>query len=767
MGAPELASQGVADGAAAYLEAYLAGLRPDAALEVDQWADAYLRIPPGTGPEPGKYRLDRTPYVRAPLVALSPHHPARRVVLMWASQIGKTQLALAFLLSVCCEAPANVLALEPSERVAKRFSARLQKTIQETPRARDRFAPARSRDAANTHDRKDFRGGTLYCTTANSPANLSEVPIRWLYGDEVDRWEAALGAEGSPRALARNRLSAFGARAKELWTSTPVDLHGPIHEDFLAGNQHHAYVPCPHCGHMHVLQWEAMRWEPDYSRAWMVCPACHREIDESAKDLMLPALDFRPHTAGDGLTWSYYLPAWYAPLGFVSWATMAREYSQAKAKEVKGDWEDMRTWTNTRAALPWDPRRSAVPADKLRALAGTWLLGRVPWGAWVLTGTVDVQDDRLELEVVGWGPGLERWTVDHRVIHGSPADPAVWRELDELVTTPYRHAVSGRPLVIRGVGVDTGGHHTQEAYDWCRLHRRRYVGGREQRTIALKGSSRPGRPVIAAKPAMVDVTVRGRTHQASCELWQVGTDTAKDWLTARWLLGSGPGAIHYAADLPDEWYAQAVSEVRKIRFVRGRKRSEWIPVTGQRNEVLDLHVYALAVAHYLELHRKTDGYWERLRAELCPDTPDLFSALPAPPGAAPAGGPAPPGAAPAGGPAPAPARAPAQAPGPDQSAPPVADLEPAAALAPAQHLAASAAPAALASPVPPPQESPMPNIPLRTTAPPPALDVPVPPPAPPAAPRAGKTGRPPTRHTPWNQWGGGGGTGGGGGWGRW
>jgi phage terminase large subunit GpA-like protein len=211
---------------------------------------------------------------------------------------------------------------------------------------------------------------------------------------------------------------------------------------------------------------------------------------------------------------------------------------------------------------------------------------------------------------------MERWTVDFRVIQGSPAEQATWDALDQLLLTPYRHA-SGRTMTIRGCAIDTGGTATQEVYDFTRRRRHRGV-------LGIKGASRPGRPVIASRPSKVDVNWRGRIERSGAELWMVGTDTAKDWLSSRWLLGKGAGAIHFSADLPTGFYAQLVAEKRMTRYVKGRKRVDWVKAKGDPNEALDLCVYNLAMAYYLGLNRYRDADWARLRAQIDPDTGDLF-----------------------------------------------------------------------------------------------------------------------------------------------
>ena len=268
-------SYAIADGGDVYLKAFCAGLAPDPELWIDEWADEYQRIPAGNGPEPGKYRTDRTPFAREPMRCLSPAHPCRRVVAMAASQLLKTQVALNWLSASIHQAPGNMLTLLPSGNVAKRVSSRIGKTIDEVPVLRERVAPARSRDSRNTMDTKEFRGGTLYITTAGSAANLSEIPARYVYGDEIDRWEVSVDKEGDPVELAEARTSTFGRNAKIYYSSSPT-LEGVsrIATLFKEGDQRYYHVPCPHCGEFQQLEWENLRWGDDFSWAAYACSSC-------------------------------------------------------------------------------------------------------------------------------------------------------------------------------------------------------------------------------------------------------------------------------------------------------------------------------------------------------------------------------------------------------------------------------------------------------------------------------------------------------------
>ena len=604
----------IPNGAEVYREAYFRGLRPDPSLWVDQWADEYMRIPRDTGAaEPGQYRTSRTPYAREPMRCLSPAHPCKRVVTMVASQLMKTQIALNWIGGLIHMVPSNILTLLPSLSLAKRVSSRISKTIKATPVLRERVAANRSRDGRNTMDTKEFEGGSLYVTTAGSAANLAELSARYVYGDEIDRWEVDIGDEGDPIELAETRGSTFGRNAKFYFSSSPtIKGASRIADLFETSDQRYYYVPCPTCGHMQILEWEKLYYSVDYNVVHYQCagPDCDVLIEEHHKGQMLARGEWRSHAPGDGETIGFHLNALYSPLGWMDWRSLAKQFEKAKRAQNRGDLEPMQVFYNTRLAKVWDSAQEQTKADVLlqRARLEPYGLGAMVQRVLMLTASVDVQANRLELMVMGWGVGMERWVIDFQIIWGDPADERTWAVLDDKLKVRYPHPC-GVGLGILATAVDSGGHHTDEVYQFCRVRRWRNI-------FAIKGASKPGKPVIAQRPSMVDVTWKGQTERNGAELWFVGTDTAKDWIYNRYPFEDGPGALHFANDLPDEFFDQCVAERKVARYVRGHKRIEWVKGKAERNEALDLMVYNLAMAHYLGLNRYKEHDWERIRQAL-------------------------------------------------------------------------------------------------------------------------------------------------------
>ncbi len=611
------------DGYQACLDAIARGMEPDPNLTVDAWSDEFMIIPKSTGSnEAGKYRTSRTPHAREVMRWLSDDHPCKRVALMGASQMLKTQVGLNWLMATIHQSPSNFLWLVPTGKLHKRAAARIDKTIAAIPQVRERVAKPHSRDANNNNDIKEFSGGALYLATAGAAANLSELSVRRVLFDEIDRAKENVGGEGDPSELAETRQTTFERNRKSYYPSSPtIEGESPIETLFKRGTQREALAECIHCGLVQTLDFFNLVRSEDGKRAMYPCADCGGLHEEGDKTRMFAKGLWSDGSPGDGETESGTISAMFLPYGWIPWISLMRQYDMAKAKLEEGSEEAMIVFYNTRLARCWARSKETTKYDELMNRAEDYRLGTVPMGGVILTAAIDTQTYRLELKVVAWGEGLESWIVDYQVIHGSPAEQETWDRADELLKGRYRHA-SGAMLNISATFVDSGGSNTQDVYAFTSARKRRNV-------FAIKGASRPNRPILAGKPSLVDLNWRGQTERRGTQLWIIGSDTAKDYLQARWSKTQGPGAVHFTRDLPESYYKGLTAEYRTYGYKRGRKVSWWEQKKGEANEPLDLMNYNLAAAHYLGLHKKTESGWQSLRDRLTPAVGDLFEQTPA------------------------------------------------------------------------------------------------------------------------------------------
>jgi len=539
------------------------------------WRKAML---PDTAAEPGRWRTARTPYLREIMDTLSTGSPYERVVMMKGAQTGGTEAGLNWLGYIIQNAPGIVMLVQPSLDMVRRNTV-------------TRIAPPRSRDAGNSLFRKSFPGGQLVMTGANSAIGLRSTPVRYLFLDEVDGYPGDADGEGDPVALAIQRTATFKGRRKILMVSTPtLKGYSRIEAAFEESDQRYHHVPCLHCDDMAPITWARIRWPEGRRRdAFLVCEACGGIHQEHDKAKLLEGGEWRATALGDGRTAGFHLSALYSP--WETWAEIAVEHGK-----VRKDPPRLQVWVNTKLGESWeDQAGDTVPADPLMDRREDW--GEdLPEGVAVLTAGVDVQGDRLELQVVGWGRDEESWVVDYRVIWGDPSGPRVWADLDLALQATYVHTRVVPDLPVRAVAIDTGGHHTKAAYEFCRTRLAR-------RIWAIKGRGGPGIPVWPRRPT--------RTNKGKIPLFIVGVDSVKD----------------------AEYFRQLTAERVVTRFEKGRPIQSWQPKQdGERNEALDTFVYASAalqglISMGLRLNKEADAIAAAQRRSDAPSPP----AKPTPP----------------------------------------------------------------------------------------------------------------------------------------
>ena len=340
------------DGASDLLRAWTGGLTPDPALTVSAWADQHRILSPRGASEAGPWRTSRTPYLQELMDALSPRHPAQRVVFMKGSQLGASESGCNWIGYVIHHAPGPMLAVQPSVELAKRFSQqRIDPLIEESTSLRAKVAPARSRDSGNTVLSKEFPGGILVMTGANSAVGLRSMPVRYLFLDEVDAYPPSADDEGDPVTLAEARTRTFSWRRKVFLASTPtIKGLSRIEREYEASDQRRFFVPCPHCGHPQHLMFERLRWDKGQPEtAAYVCEHCERPIAEHHKTQMLSMGEWRPTaTPVDPLAIGFHLSSLYSPVGWLSWERIAREWEACQSSD-----EARRSFVNTVLGETW------------------------------------------------------------------------------------------------------------------------------------------------------------------------------------------------------------------------------------------------------------------------------------------------------------------------------------------------------------------------------------------------------------------------------
>jgi phage terminase large subunit GpA-like protein len=539
------------------------------------------------------------------------------VVFMTSAQIGKSEVLLNCFGYVVQMAPGPILMILPSLEAAEGFSTdRIAPMIRDTPEMTRRFAAAQSRISDNKTLYKRFRGAYLAIVGANSPSGLASRPIRYVIADEVDKYPPSAGTEGDPLTLAEKRTTTFWNRRHVKCSTPTIKGVSRIEAAYLASDQRKFFVPCPHCGEHQTLSWAQVQWNPGQPEsAGYVCPHCAVKWTEGERHAAVRKGEWRATKPFNG-TAGFHISELYSP-----WRTLLQIVSAFL--QAKSHPEQLKAWVNTCLGETWADSHDSLEPGLLKKRAENYPLRTVPAGGLLLVSAVDVQGDRLERYDWAFGRGEEAWVVGFEVHWGDPARGIVWEALLNGLDRPLQHELGGL-LVPRVVMVDSGGHHTQEVYAFCRANQVRRTKYGNTQVLAIKGANVSTKPLLG-KPTLVDIDYRGEKIPRGVHLWPVGASTGKSLVYGRLTVEEhGAGFIHFSTELDETFYDQLTSERLVTRYVKGYPVLEWQLPSGRRNEALDCAVYAFAGAHQQGLPRFRESDWARLlkRASQPDSTPE-------------------------------------------------------------------------------------------------------------------------------------------------
>jgi phage terminase large subunit GpA-like protein len=566
---------------AALVKQALALFEPPPDVCVWEWAEQYRRMGKDVTAVPGRYRVESAPYQKEPQESFTAQD-VQTTVLMWASRLGKTELLNNLEGHTIDVNPRGVLVVYPTLDSAKKWSKEFfTPMIRATPKLRDKIKDSRSRDANNTILSKQFPGGKISAIGSNSPSGFRQIQAPVVICDEIDAMEN--GTEGDPIALAFRRADNYRDSVQVLSSTPTVKGASRIEKWYEVSDKQQWFCPCPACGERQVWQWSQVEWpegRPDLAR--IKCDRCSVRLNDEQRRESIRQGEWRATAKFQGIR-GYWLNGlntlFPAKKGF------ANRLHQMVVEAVKAR-EDgeaaMQAWTNTFLAETYEPPSDKVETASVMQRAepygGDDTIPILPRYVLALTAAVDVQSDRLEVEVCGWGLKDECWGVEFRRLPGDPTRDEVWERLDELLATEYRHECGG-VLRISRAAIDTG-------FKIDRVCA--YVRTRQPRVFALKGSSERGALPLQIMP---------KINKQGVRLYMVGTDANKDAIYSRLQLKEpGPRYFHWPTGFGYDaaYYEQLTAEQRRTVLHNGFPRSEWFLPAGKRNEALDLRVYNLA-----------------------------------------------------------------------------------------------------------------------------------------------------------------------------
>ena len=480
-------------------------------MTVSEWADQYRMLSPEASAERGRWRTDRAPYQREIMDAVGDPR-VERVVVKSSAQVGKTEILLNTIGYYMDYDPAPMMYIQPTEGMAESFSKdRLSPMIRDCPVLAGKILDTSDKRKGNTTFHKSFPGGHITMIGANAPSKLASRPIRVLLLDEVDRFPASAGREGDPIALAVKRTTTFWNR-KILEVSTPtIKGESQIDKDFDKSTAEELEVACPQCGAYQEYAWEQLKFdhESGTDEAHVLGFVC-KECGALSKEAAWKRQPIRWKAKYPGRKWrGFHLNELASP--WKRWDEVVEDFLRAKHDGV----EAMKVWHNTALGLSWE-ERGELDFDELLLRRRQMYNCLVPEQVLVLTAAVDVQDNRLEYEIVGWGAEKKSWGIQYGVIMGDPGQMETWTALDDVLFDTYTRA-DGQQLQVMTTCIDSGGHYGSEVFAYCRA--------RESRRVwAIKGRGGAGEAFIKRPKSR---------HASGAWLFTIGVDVGKDMLHSR------------------------------------------------------------------------------------------------------------------------------------------------------------------------------------------------------------------------------------------
>ena len=559
------------------LKKAMASLLPPPKLTISEWADKNRMLSAESASEPGRWRTSRTEYMREILdCVLDPK--VSRVTIMASSQIGKTELLLNIIGYFVEHDPSPMILLQPTEAMAKVFSKdRLSPMIRDTKSLTNLFTKSKSRDSSNTILQKSFLGGSLAIIGSNSPSQLASRPIRIVLADEIDRY--AVTSEGGALDLVKRRTATFNNR-KIITVSTP-NLVGEseIHAEYESGSRGVYEIPCLNCSEYFEQQWDLMAWDKDEegnhlpATSGMICPHCGTKNEQKYKANQV--LNGRwNHRTENKSHRSFHVGSWVSP--FVSYQEITEDFLKAKSRG--GD--EMRVHVNTFQGLPYENHKAKIDANELQKRQRKYT-DEDHEAYDIVTVGVDVQGNRVELEVVGYNRLFQSWNLGYEVVHGDPNSETLWNDLDSRLAKYKFHALA----------IDSGGHHTKQVYLWV-------YRNQGKRYYAIKGRGGEGIPTTSPP------TYKSIGRNRKVPLYILGTNQIKSIVTQSFLVENPQdnGYCNFPEELDTEYFLQLLSERRVVtKAVRGTPKVEWIK-SRRRNEAFDARCYSYAALEILNVN---------------------------------------------------------------------------------------------------------------------------------------------------------------------
>jgi phage terminase large subunit GpA-like protein len=404
-------------------------------MSTPEWAATYRVV--DRGARKGKWSNETVPFLTE-IMAVADDPFVREVVLMKSSQVGGSEVINNIIGKRIHQNPTDIIYCAEKEDKAKAWT---QEAFDTMVRATPELRRLIFRDSESDNQKvKRYAGGGLYIVWATSPAELSSRPAQILCFDEKAAYKPT--REGDAVKLGQARQKTYDGEDLTIFISTPRQCFcGPgetcqdISHDYERGDQRQYYVPCPHCDEFQTLKFGGkdcdfgLKWDKETPEMpFYLCEHCKAVIEEFDRDEMLAKGYWLAAKEFNG-TASFKISQLYSP--FVAWGKLVTDFLEAKTDPAK-----LEVFTNTELGETWKPIESI--AYEMLSTNFEVYKHEVPDGVLLLTAGVDIQKNRIECEVVGWGKEKESWSIDYHIFEGDTGiDVADAADSDEQLTSVW------------------------------------------------------------------------------------------------------------------------------------------------------------------------------------------------------------------------------------------------------------------------------------------------------------------------------------------
>jgi phage terminase large subunit GpA-like protein len=511
------------------------------------------------------------------------------ITVMSSAQIGKTEIRLCIMGYYMDYEPVPQMGVDPTIEMARAFSRnRLAKMIKDTPALESKVLSARSeKKTGNAILHKEYPGGEYTGAGANSPASLAGYPKAVVICDDLDRFKVT--KEGDPMELAFKRTTTFRKKKRISFSTPTIKGQSRIEDRWNKSDKRIFEVQCPDpaCAHWQELRFDGDVFKFIYERddydnyivtdAWYECEKCHGKITERMRRKLLETMRERVtnpkiKTHAGFFVWEIYNPS-------STMVSIAQGFLESKDNN-----DTLQVFTNTVLGKLWEVKALlGKDPDEFKTAGRIEKYTQPTREMFLITCAVDVQENRLEYQIHGWGMNEETWILARGVVPGKCLRSDTWDRLYDILQMPIEYE-NGMKRMIDIIGIDSGFNATT-VYPVVR----KLLGMGFDKAYAIKGWSGQNSDDIIYKQT--------QEKKYRIRLITFNVDRAKDTIFYRLDRKEvGEGYIHFNESCDSQFFEQLTSEVKITKVIDNRSRQVWQKKhKNAANEALDLTGYNLGL----------------------------------------------------------------------------------------------------------------------------------------------------------------------------